>query len=74
MLVDAKTSAVIDFKFGTGYRTDGVSSVEPHYEGSWEHEDGTIAKYRILRSGFKNSEPEKGSGPILFGPASALSR
>ena len=53
VLVDAKTSAVIDFKFGTGYRTDGVSSVEPHYEGSWEHEDGTIAKYRILRSGFK---------------------
>ena len=55
VLVDARTNAVIDFKFGTGYHTYGVSSVEPHYEGSWEHKDGTMEKYRILRSGFKNS-------------------
>ena len=58
VLVDPKTRRVIDFTFETGYRTDHLSSEEPHYEGSWDREDETSGKYRILRSGFETSKSE----------------
>ena len=59
VLVDAKTRNVIDFTFETGYRSDGISSQEPHYEGSWDREDGTSVRYRLLPSGFQTSKSQQ---------------
>lgn len=58
VLVDEKTRRVIDFTFATGYRSDDISSQEPHYEGSWDREDGTSVRYRLLPSGFEISMSE----------------
>lgn len=59
VLVDAKTRNVIDFTFESGYRSDGISSQEPHYEGSWDREDGTSVRYKILPSGLETSKSQE---------------
>lgn len=62
VLVDAKNRNVIDFTFETGYRSDDISSQEPHYEGSWDRKDGTTVRYRLLSSGFQTSQSEAVNG------------
>ena len=56
VLVDTKTLRIIDFAFESGYRTDSSSSVEPHHEGSWDHEDGTSIRYIVRPTGFEISK------------------